>query len=426
VKDKIGIVDTYELSSLLIQPIQRIPRYALLLQDLISNTASDHPDLNNLIIAMEQIQTTASFIDSQKRTFENSQKILDIQNKIGEKYELFKLHRRVILEGRVSIIKSTKIVEAECWLLNDILLIWAETERSLINRREGKVHLYEDILNISIRDNANVGDNVQRRDDSFTVIGTKKERELVPHSKKINKEVWINSISLQIQETKDNRQHSPLKHRPSMLIPDVLQTSKSLPLVLDEVTITPNQEKAEPMTRKITLRQRLGSSPRYENGKKEDKNEVEEEVKHKPNAVRKTLTLNNFFSDSNSETPKAKQQVLGSHDGTEKIQPQTLSYKKKRRKSISSGKFILGRQKLTESNGLPITPSQISLPGVEDSEYPLVTRTNSSFTTSIYNTPSPTFTTNRRSAKRYTDKKRKKRSPRNHKSKRETNLYKQG
>jgi len=45
VKDIIGIVDTYELSSLLIQPIQRIPRYALLLKDLISNTSSEHPDL---------------------------------------------------------------------------------------------------------------------------------------------------------------------------------------------------------------------------------------------------------------------------------------------------------------------------------------------------------------------------------------------
>ncbi len=33
--------------SLLITPVQRIPRYNLLLQDLIKNTSKDHPDYGN-------------------------------------------------------------------------------------------------------------------------------------------------------------------------------------------------------------------------------------------------------------------------------------------------------------------------------------------------------------------------------------------
>lgn len=36
------------IESLLIQPIQRIPRYSLLLEDLFKNTPMDHPDYENL------------------------------------------------------------------------------------------------------------------------------------------------------------------------------------------------------------------------------------------------------------------------------------------------------------------------------------------------------------------------------------------
>eukprot|EP00462_Mataza_sp_D1_P018341 CAMPEP_0175129318 /NCGR_PEP_ID=MMETSP0087-20121206/5403_1 /TAXON_ID=136419 /ORGANISM="Unknown Unknown, Strain D1" /LENGTH=989 /DNA_ID=CAMNT_0016411449 /DNA_START=1 /DNA_END=2967 /DNA_ORIENTATION=- len=51
------------LSSLLVTPIQRVPRYLMLLKEIISTTSSDHPDYNNLLAAQTQIQAAAANIN---------------------------------------------------------------------------------------------------------------------------------------------------------------------------------------------------------------------------------------------------------------------------------------------------------------------------------------------------------------------------
>jgi len=57
--------DSHSLSSLLILPIQRIPRYQLLLRDLIKATPRDHPDQPLLISALEQMQCLTCSLDEQ-------------------------------------------------------------------------------------------------------------------------------------------------------------------------------------------------------------------------------------------------------------------------------------------------------------------------------------------------------------------------
>jgi hypothetical protein len=55
------------LSSLLITPIQRIPRYKLLLSELIKNTPEDHPDKADLDKALTIISATAKHINDSVR-----------------------------------------------------------------------------------------------------------------------------------------------------------------------------------------------------------------------------------------------------------------------------------------------------------------------------------------------------------------------
>jgi hypothetical protein len=52
-----------DLVDYLIQPVQRIPRYNLLLQQVIKYTPHDHPDRKDLQKALEATQTAASFIN---------------------------------------------------------------------------------------------------------------------------------------------------------------------------------------------------------------------------------------------------------------------------------------------------------------------------------------------------------------------------
>ena len=55
------------LFSLLIEPVQRVPRYKLLLEVLLKNTEEEHPDKADLIKALELVSSTAKHINEQVR-----------------------------------------------------------------------------------------------------------------------------------------------------------------------------------------------------------------------------------------------------------------------------------------------------------------------------------------------------------------------
>jgi len=89
-----------KLNSLLITPVQRIPRYKLLLEDVISKTPECHPDKASLDSALEQIDGVAWHINEQLREHENSMKILDIQKSlVGGQPKVIAPGRRLIKQG---------------------------------------------------------------------------------------------------------------------------------------------------------------------------------------------------------------------------------------------------------------------------------------------------------------------------------------
>ena len=51
------------IESLLIMPVQRIPRYTLLLEDLFKNTPSDHPDNENIFKAIQGLKKVAAHVN---------------------------------------------------------------------------------------------------------------------------------------------------------------------------------------------------------------------------------------------------------------------------------------------------------------------------------------------------------------------------
>ena len=59
-----------KLNALLITPVQRIPRYKLLLEDVVKNTPERHEDAANLKDALEQIEAVAWHINEQLREHE--------------------------------------------------------------------------------------------------------------------------------------------------------------------------------------------------------------------------------------------------------------------------------------------------------------------------------------------------------------------
>jgi len=73
---------TFRIHNTLITPIQRVPRYILLLTDLLKKTDKDHPDYKNIENALNSIEDIAKYINEKKREAENIAKISEIQNKL--------------------------------------------------------------------------------------------------------------------------------------------------------------------------------------------------------------------------------------------------------------------------------------------------------------------------------------------------------
>jgi len=63
-------------------PVQRIPRYMLLLTELFKRTPKDHPDHKDLEAALGKIQVVAEAMNVSKREAENIHKVAEIQKEL--------------------------------------------------------------------------------------------------------------------------------------------------------------------------------------------------------------------------------------------------------------------------------------------------------------------------------------------------------
>ena len=67
-----------DLQALLITPVQRVPRYRLLLQDLIKRTHKSHGDYSNLLEALEEVKHIAARVDADTAKAENMRRMQEL------------------------------------------------------------------------------------------------------------------------------------------------------------------------------------------------------------------------------------------------------------------------------------------------------------------------------------------------------------
>lgn len=70
------------VTSLMVTPIQRIPRYVLLLKDLLAHTPVSHPDYDKLSTVLPKMEEVATYINEEKSKFDNLNVILNLSNLI--------------------------------------------------------------------------------------------------------------------------------------------------------------------------------------------------------------------------------------------------------------------------------------------------------------------------------------------------------
>jgi len=119
-----------DLMSLLIQPIQRIPRYRLLLQDLIKCTYATHEDYKPLKVALKKIKKIANEVNETVRRSEDFLKLTEIKRVFGSPDELsgFVVEgRKFHYQGMLSKVCRKDIKRRYFYLLSDRLLYGAPT-----------------------------------------------------------------------------------------------------------------------------------------------------------------------------------------------------------------------------------------------------------------------------------------------------------
>jgi len=118
------------LEGLLIAPVQRIPRYVLLLNDMLKSTSKAHPDHKALAEALASIKELADYINEHKHNSDNISELTEIQSKWADFPGQLSQNpkRKLIKNGPVVINKEKTLV----WLFNDIAVVTtAEMKKNL-------------------------------------------------------------------------------------------------------------------------------------------------------------------------------------------------------------------------------------------------------------------------------------------------------
>jgi RhoGEF domain len=82
-----------DINSFLIMPVQRIPRYALLLSNLLKYTREDHPDHQALSEAVTKVKDVANYVNEKKKEAENIQKVLNVGLQFQNKLDVVRYRR---------------------------------------------------------------------------------------------------------------------------------------------------------------------------------------------------------------------------------------------------------------------------------------------------------------------------------------------
>ena len=131
-----------DLMSLLIQPVQRLPRYLLLLGQLVKYTDPDHVDHGNLVQAETKLASICKHVNEKKREAESQMRLLALREKLRfESNDMRRVVETLITPGRNLVREGPALLvdpgtHAETGrmlvLLSDQILVCEEEKDTLV------------------------------------------------------------------------------------------------------------------------------------------------------------------------------------------------------------------------------------------------------------------------------------------------------
>ncbi|KGL84061.1 FYVE, RhoGEF and PH domain-containing protein 4 [Tinamus guttatus] len=177
----------------MLEPVQRIPRYEMLLKDYLRKLPQDSPDWKDAEKSLEIISTAASHSNSAIRKMENLKKLLEIYEMLGEEEDIVNPSNELIKEGQILKLaaRNTSAQERYLFLFNNMLL-YCVPKFSLVGSKFS-VRTRVGIDGMKIIETHN-----EEYPHTFQVSGKERTLELQASSEQ-DKEEWIKALQNTIE-----------------------------------------------------------------------------------------------------------------------------------------------------------------------------------------------------------------------------------
>ncbi|KAG9334441.1 hypothetical protein JZ751_007638 [Albula glossodonta] len=108
----------------MLEPVQRVPRYEMLLKDYLKKLPQDDSDRRDAEKSLETIAMAATHSNSAIRKSENLKKLLEIYEMLGEEEDIVNASNEFIKEGHILKLaaRNTSAMERYLFLFNNMLL----------------------------------------------------------------------------------------------------------------------------------------------------------------------------------------------------------------------------------------------------------------------------------------------------------------
>lgn len=126
-----------DLQSLLLMPVQRVPRYRLLLESLLKVTDADHGDHEHLKVAIKKISECASYQNDKIAESNSRMKVAQIAARL-KMPDLVQPYRMLIAEGELTIRSGIKTRPVYVYLFTDVMII--QKQGKLLKRNLVRVY----------------------------------------------------------------------------------------------------------------------------------------------------------------------------------------------------------------------------------------------------------------------------------------------
>ncbi|XP_068609538.1 faciogenital dysplasia [Brachionichthys hirsutus] len=182
----------------MLEPVQRIPRYELLLKDYLKKLPDDGLDRKDAEKALELISTAANHSNAAIRKMEKMHKLLEVYERLGGEEDIVNPANELIKEGHIKKMsaKNGTAQDRYLYLFNNMVLYCVPKLRLMGQKFSVREKI--DIAGMEVQQNVK-----QNLPHTFAIIGKQRSLELQARTAE-EKEDWIQVILATIERHKQN------------------------------------------------------------------------------------------------------------------------------------------------------------------------------------------------------------------------------